>query len=91
MDQAKTTKINDAVTNRQFNRFLSKANLPSRWKGKVKVLQDVLQMPIIFQDKLFSDWISQYLKKGENFPNGNPYPNNQYVLKQMSLQRLYRN
>ena len=52
MDQAKTTKINDAVTNRQFNRFLSKANLPSRWKGKVKNNETYLRKI------LFRTWLS---------------------------------
>ena len=88
MEQSVTTKLNDAVTERQINRYLANAKLPQRWQGKVKVLEDVLQMPIIFQDQLFSAWISQYLK---NFPEGKSYPNNQYLLKQMSLQRLYRN
>ena len=66
MEQSATTKLNDAVTERQFNRYLPKAKLPPRWVGKVKVLEDVLQMPIIFQDQLFSSWISQYLKKVSN-------------------------
>ena len=51
MDHAATTKINDAGTNRQFNRFLATAQLPSIWKGRVKVLADVLQMPLILQDR----------------------------------------
>ena len=51
MDQAKTTKINDAVTNRQFNRFLSKANLPSHWKGKVK------NNETYFRKILFRTWL----------------------------------
>ena len=89
MDHSANTKANDAVTYRQFNRFLPTAKLPSRWKGRVKVLEDVLQMPIIVQDKLFSDWISQHLKKDDDFPNGKPYPNNQYLLKQMSLQNHF--
>ena len=52
MDQAKTTKINDAVTNRQFNRFLSKANLPSHWKGKVKNNETYLRK-ILFRTWLY--------------------------------------
>ena len=43
MDHAATTKINDAVTNRQFNRFLATAHLPSIWKGRVEVLADVYE------------------------------------------------
>ena len=79
MEHSATTKVNDAVTERQFNRFLANAKLPSRWEGKVKVLEDVLEMPIIFQDKLFASWISQYLKKDDKYPQGkpsdNPFPN----------------
>ena len=90
MDSA-NTKINDAVTTRQFNRFLLTAKILPSWKKEVKVLEDVVHMPVIHQDKLFSDWISQHLKKDDRFPQGKPYPNNQYLLKQMSLQRLYRN
>ena len=43
MDHAATTKINDAITNRQFNRFLATAHLPSIWKGRVKVLANVYE------------------------------------------------
>ena len=75
MEHAPTTKINDAVTMRQFNRFLTNATLPPLWEGKIKSLQDVVEMPIIFQDKLFASWISQYLKKDDKFPEGKPYPN----------------
>ena len=70
MERSATTKKNDAVTERQFNRFVTTAKLPSQWEGKVKVFKDVLEMPIIHQDKLFSDWISQYLKKDPEYPNG---------------------
>ena len=35
MEHAGTTKTNDAVTERQFNRFLANAKLPPRWEGKV--------------------------------------------------------
>ena len=52
MDQAKTTKINDAVTNLQFNCFLSKANLLSRWKVKVKNNETYLRKI------LFRTWLS---------------------------------
>ena len=55
MDYAPITKKNDAVTNRQFNRFLATAHLPSNWKGRVKVLADVLEMPLIKQELLFAD------------------------------------
>ena len=55
MDHAPTNKKNDSVTNRQFNRFLATAHLPSNWKGRVKVLADVLEMPLILQDLLFAD------------------------------------
>ena len=72
MEHATKTKLNDAVTLRQFNRFLTNAKLPPRWESKIKSLEDVLQMPIIFQDKLFSSWISQYLKKDDKFPEGKP-------------------
>ena len=83
MDHSVNTNINDAP-------FLVNVQIPPRWKSKVNVLEDVLQMPVIYQDKLFSDWILQHLKKDDKFPQGKPYPNNQYLLKQMSLQRLYR-
>ena len=36
MEHAATTKINDAVTMRQFNRFLTNAKLPPLWEGKIK-------------------------------------------------------
>ena len=90
MQRAKTTILNDAVTLRQFNRFLPNAKLPPHWQGSVEKLEDVLKMPIIIQDKLFADWICEYLKKDPNFPKGMPYPNNQYLMKQMSIQRLYK-
>ena len=58
MERAQTTKKNDAVTLRQFNRFLKTANLPSQFKGTVKQFKDVVQqMPIILQDILFAEWI----------------------------------
>ena len=88
MNRSKQTIKNDAVTLRQFNRFLTKAHIRSQFKGVVKELKDVLQMPTILQDLLFADWISQYVKKHPDFPKGKPYPNDQYVMKQMSLQRL---
>ena len=47
-------------------------------------------MPIILQDILFAEWISQYLKKDSDYLQGKPYPNDQYLMKQMSRQRLYR-
>ena len=47
MEHAATTKANDAVTKRQFERFLSNAKLPQRWVGKVKTLNDVVLIPII--------------------------------------------
>ena len=50
MDHPANTKINDAVTNRQFTRFLVNVQIPPRWKSKVNVLEDVLQMPVIYQD-----------------------------------------
>ena len=55
MEHAKNTKLNDAVTKRQFERFLPNAELPPRWKGKVKTLNDVIILPIIIQDKLFAE------------------------------------
>ena len=36
MEHAASTKINDAVTMRQFNRFLTNAKLPPLWEGKIK-------------------------------------------------------
>ena len=91
MERAQTTKKNDAVTLRQFNLFLKTANLPSQFKGTVKQFKDVVQqMPIILQDLLFAEWISKHLKKDPHFPQGKPYPNDQYLMKKMSLQRLYR-
>ena len=36
MEHAATTKINDALTMRQFNRFLTNAKLPPLWEGKIK-------------------------------------------------------
>ena len=57
MMHAKTTNNNDAVTKRQFERFLPTAELPPNWKSKVHNLRDVLNMPIFLQDKLFADWI----------------------------------
>ena len=67
MERAQTTKKNDAVTLRQFNLFLKTANLPSQFKGTVKQFKDVVQqMPIILQDLLFAEWISQHLKKVHN-------------------------
>ena len=76
MERAQTTKKNDAVTLRQFNRFLKTANISSQYKGLVKQFKDVVQqMPIILQDILFAGWISQYLKKDSDYPQGKPYPN----------------
>ena len=49
MDRPKRTRKNDSVTLRQFNRFLITANIPSQFKGTVKELKDVLEMPIILQ------------------------------------------
>ena len=54
MERSRTTRKNDAVTLRQFNRFLITANIPSQFKGIVKELKDVLVMPIILQDLLFA-------------------------------------
>ena len=68
MQRAKTTIVNDAVTSRNFDRFLQNAKLPPRWEGSVEKSEDVLKMPVIIQDKLFADWISQYLKKDPKFP-----------------------
>ena len=62
MEHAANTKNNDSVTNRQFHRFLANAQLPLQWQGKVKHLEDVLRMPVIYQDQLFADWhISHFL------------------------------
>ena len=55
MEHAVTTKANDAVTKRQFDRFLPNAKLPPRWMGTVKTLNDVVLLPIIVQDQLFAD------------------------------------
>ena len=38
MEHSANTKVNDVVTNRQFNRFLSNAKLPSSWKCLCSVL-----------------------------------------------------
>ena len=85
MERAQTTKKNDAVTLRQFNRFLKTSNISSHYKDLVKQFKDVVQqMPIILQDILFAEWISQYLKKDSDYPKGKPYPNYQYLMKQMS-------
>ena len=54
MEHASTTKLNNAVTKRQFERFLSKAKLPESWMGKVKTLNDAIQLPINIQDKRFA-------------------------------------
>ena len=43
MDHSVNTNINDA-------RFLVNVQIPPRWKSKVNVLEDVLQMPVIYQD-----------------------------------------
>ena len=50
MDHSVNTNINDAVTNRQLTRFVVNVQIPPRWKSKVNVLEDVLQMPVIYQD-----------------------------------------
>ena len=42
MERAKTTKANDAVTLRQFRRFLSTAKLPARRQVSVESLQEVI-------------------------------------------------
>ena len=55
MQRAKTTIVNDAVTSRNFDRFLQNAKLPPRWEGSVEKSEDVLKMPVIIQDKLFAD------------------------------------
>ena len=36
MEHAAITKINDAVTMRQFSQFLTNAKLPPLWEGKIK-------------------------------------------------------
>ena len=41
MQHANSTKANDAVTNRQLERFLSTAKLPNLWEGNVKTLKDI--------------------------------------------------
>ena len=43
MDHSVNTNINDAP-------FLVNVQIPPRWKSKVNVLEDVLQMPVIYQD-----------------------------------------
>ena len=63
MERASTTKLNDAVTKRQFERFLPKAKLPERWMGKVKTLNDAIQPPIIIHDKRFADK-NEFFEKG---------------------------
>ena len=55
MEHAATKKLNDAVTKRQFERFLPNAKLPPRWMGKVKTLNDAVLLPLIVQDQLFAD------------------------------------
>ena len=52
MQRAKSTMDNDAVTRRQFERFLSTAEISSRFESSVKTLEDVIQLPLIIQDKL---------------------------------------
>ena len=65
MERAQSTRNNDAVTLRQFNRFLKTANLSFQFKGTVKHFKDVVQkMPIILQDLLFAEWISQLHAQG---------------------------
>ena len=59
MQHAKNTKTNDAVTNRQVQRFLQKADVPNPWKSKLKNFKDIIDMPIFLQDKLFAYFISQ--------------------------------
>ena len=49
MRHAQSTKANDAVTQRQLQRYFSSANLHIRWKGKVNTLRDVVQPPVIIQ------------------------------------------
>ena len=43
MDHSVNTNTNDAP-------FLVNVQIPPRWKSKVNVLEDVLQMPVIYQD-----------------------------------------
>ena len=91
MEHAENTKKNDAVTKRQVHRFLQKADVPNAWKSKLKNFKDIIDMPIVLQDKFFADFITQHLKPSDDdFPSGKPYPNDQYLMKQMSIQRLYR-
>ena len=54
MEHSANTKLNDAVTYRQFSRFLVHAEIPPSWKQPVVALEDVIKMPVIYQDKLFS-------------------------------------
>ena len=44
MQRAQTTKTNDAVTLRQFHRFLENAKLPPRWKCSVKYRKTIDQL-----------------------------------------------
>ena len=61
MQHAKNTKTNDAVTNRQVQRFLQKPDVPNPWKSKLKNFKDIIDMPIFLQDKLFAYFISQQI------------------------------
>ena len=44
MEHSANTKLNDAVTYRQFSRFLVHAEIPPSWKKEVIALEDVLQI-----------------------------------------------
>ena len=58
MERSSTTKLNDAVTQRQFERFLPNAKLPARWMGKVNTLNDVLLLQIMVpvSNQIFIYW-----------------------------------
>ena len=46
MEHSANTKLNDAVTYRQFSRFLVHAEIPPTWKQPVIALEDVIKMPV---------------------------------------------
>ena len=48
MEHSANTKLNDAVTYRQFSRFLVHAEIPPTWKQPVIALEDVIKMPVIY-------------------------------------------
>ena len=52
MQRSKATKETDAVTLRQFERYLPSAEIHPKYKGKINKLADVLLMPVFLQDKL---------------------------------------